>query len=221
MFTLVSTSVVKLTPQIAEEFATMKACPGERRFKEGRVFFLKARLDEGRFHSPRWSYTTLEGVKLRGNGQHSSLMLAELSDPEWLEKVNGMQVIVDEYICDSQDDLPELFAQFDPMDSVRSDLDLCRSHAGIHDDLKSVAGSNLVACVNGIAAFQHEFYEADRSDRPKADARARLIHDNREFIKWCSPLIGVRYMRLVGVVAAMHACFVKDVQAADIFWSHV
>ncbi len=221
MFTLVSTSVKKLTQKIASEFATMKACPGERRFKEGRVFFLKARLDEGRFHSPRWSYTTLDGEKLRGNGQHSSKMLDDLSSGEWQDKVNGMQVIVDEYTCDSTDDLPELFAQFDPMDSVRSDLDLCRSHAGIHDDLKAVAGSNLVSCVNGIASIQHEFYSADGTDRSTAEQRARLIHNNRDFIKWCSPLIGVRHLRLIGVVAAFYACFSKDEQAADTFWCHV
>ena len=223
-FTLDSTTVVPLTRKLAKHFAEMTPSTGERAFKQGRIEFLRMKLDEGVFHSPRWSFTNLNGSPLRGNGQHSSKMLNALTPEEWKKLVHtDMKVIIDEYTCESEADLPELFNQFDPRGSVRSNLDLCMAHGAIHTELESASPTSLNLCIGGIAAWQSDFYAKGNRGihRVTTEDKARLIHVHVDFVKWASSLITTDYMKRMGVASAMFATFSVDQYESMQFWGSV
>ncbi len=220
---LISTTVVKLTQKIAREFAEMKPSPSERTFRPSRVAYLRARLSESTFHSPRWSFANLNGEPLRGNGQHSSIMLNELSDEEWKMSVNGMQVIIDEFICESVNDLPDLFSQFDPRESVRTRLDLVRAHSGIHSSLDDIKPSHVSYAIAGISFFKNDFFpNGNRGEfRITQNEKAREIQFNVDFVEWASQFYMTQYMRKPGVSAALFATYESDVEKAKEFWDAV
>lgn len=199
MFKLIATRTAPLTRELAHEFATMPESKQERPLRADRLAFLDSRLRAGHFYSPKWAVAWLEGKKCRVNGQHSSAMLDRLEPPDFPV---GLMAVIDEFHCESQMDVAELFAQFDNAVSTRSTRDLINAHKTIHDELASLASSTVSRAVNGISAAM-----TDCEKRMNPEERAHLVHTCADFILWVRPFLRARSLDRAPVVAAMYRTF--------------
>ena len=104
MYREIACNTVPLTRSLAEDFATSPGWDGERALSPHRLRYLRREYDAGRFHAPRWCKAYMSGRVYRGNGQHSSRMLAELNGTF----PAGMMVTIKEVLCVTPDDLVAL-----------------------------------------------------------------------------------------------------------------
>lgn len=211
MFQLKGTTIVPLTRELAEEFSTMPSHSGERRLRPGRLEFLHHRLQEGMFHTPKWATATLNGKRYRVNGQHSSTMLAQ---------ANGhfpvaMHVVIDEFACDTDQDLAELFAQFDNAKSTRTAGEMTLAHARVYDDLRDIKPTTIERGISGIAFAITNANELGTVD---AETKSRLVHSNRDFLHFGNALIGARMFCRAPVIAAIYTTWKVDAEACMRFW---
>lgn len=206
---------VPLTQELATEFATMETFAGERPRKPKRLKFLNARLENNQFYSPRWAVAWLDGRKIRVNGQHSSIVLANANG----RFPKNLQVIIDEFECDTDQDLAELFAQFDSRESGRSDGDMVGAHAKVHSEFTNVNNTYIDRLVRGIAFHVTGGY-AD--GHPTSEERARLIHNNRDFVRQYWEMAKPRWIAgRLGAHAAMFASYTSNKSEAFTFWNLV
>lgn len=203
----------ELTRDVVEDHATNPGWPGERPFSPAREESLKARFDAGQFYSPAWAVAQVGKKRVRMDGQHSAAMLSKLNG----EFPKGMKVLVRQFACDDEQDLPELFAQFDGRTSVRSDNDIVNSVASLYRDLDGVARSTIRRAMDGIILAAN----AGEVSKLSIDTRVRMIHENRQFAVFASRFIGPSRMGPIGLVAAMHLTWAKAPQAAGDFWGYV
>lgn len=211
MFRQTKDEIVPLTRTLAEDFATMRGVPGERKLSNARQNFLRARYDDGKFHTPVWAVAVLGGVRHRVNGQHSSNMLLSLNGHFPIDR----RVHLMEFSCDSQEDLAELFAQFDAKDSARSYSDILTSHGRIHAELNDVSPTSMATAVSGIA------YALNLNKKVGTDERARLVHAHQGFVIWANPFVKFRGISRAPVVGAMFDTYHKSRDAATEFWTLV
>jgi len=216
MITHIKTETLPLTQQLAQEFSSMAAMRGERELRADRLEFLRAKIKDGLFHSPRWAFANIDGRKVRVNGQHSSKLLADLNGA----MPTGLNVVIDEFTCDTEEDLCELFAQFDPVESTRRAKDIVNAHARIHPDLDDMTTARCNLIISGIAMHMLRGVEWKRKKVTGVD-RARLIHNGIPFFKWIAPRLDLKRLRKVPVIAAMFATWAKDCESADRFWDAV
>lgn len=212
----VNTKVVPLTHEFAKHFSRLPNVKGDRDREKpagrARIGWLYRLLCDGKFHTPKWATAECSGMKYRVNGGHSSLMLAELSNGGF---PTGMNAVVDEFVCDTRDDLADLFDQFDNRASLRTSSDKVNAHKGVHDALDSVSATDTKNCINGVALYMSGFEKGNKLDE---DERIGLIHTHGGFVLWASPFVRVRALRRVGVVAAMYATYQVDPVEAEKFW---
>jgi hypothetical protein len=215
MFKQIGTKVLPLTPDIAESFSNMTAWRGERPLRESNLRNLTRRLEDGQFHSPKWSVAWLNGVQYRVDGQHSSRVLASANG----HFPAGLNAVIDEYTCDDDSDLADLFMQFDNPTSSRSVSDVSNAHARIHPELDGVSGNAVRDCNAGIAFALSN--DGEHAVKLGTEMRAKLVHDNIPFTVWASHFVGERSLRRVPVVAAMYKTWSKCHHEADRFWNLV
>lgn len=215
MIRQISINTKSLTPALAKEFATMNSVPGERDLKPIRLANIKAKLESGLFHSPKWAIAYCKGVKYRVNGRHSSTVL---SDCNGLFPT-GMIVVIEEFACDTEHDLAELFEQFDSPISIRNEHERLNAHAKTEPSLNDVPISAVRRAVDGIAT---EYQTREGKRISKAD-RARLVHTekNQDFIRWFSVIYSDPIMALSSVAGAVYATYLKDSAVALEFWQYV
>lgn len=219
MFELLSTKAVPLTRRFVAQFASLPTFLGDRSFEtpqgRRRIAWLRRLLDEGKFFSPKWATATLGGMTYRVNGGHSSAMLLECDNGVFPAHLNA---IVDEFKCETAEDLADLFDQFDPRKSIRTINDRITAHKSVHDELADIAPTPLAKGTAGIAAFYSGFGESERLEE---DERIRLIHKHQEFLLWSCRYLGRRALTAVGAVSAMFATWHRDPEDAELFWDAV
>src|SRR6478672_7741646 len=101
MFKLVNSETKPLTTQLAEEFVNLLPSPTERSFDQARA------------------------KMLREKAEHGQLIALNGSFPE------GLKAHIDTYKVDTQDDLAELFRQFDSRKSGRTPNDVAGAYQGL------------------------------------------------------------------------------------------
>lgn len=206
-----SDQVVPLTRDLAEDFATMRSVPGERKLTTARMNYLRSRFDDGVFHTPQWAIGTLGGIRYRVNGHTSSHMLLELNG----RFPTDMKAHVMEFACDTMEDLAELFAQFDAKGSVRSFFDNLTVHGRIHPELNDISPTVMAKCVSGIT------FALGLNKKVTVDERARLVHSHQPFILWAAEFGRARHMDRAPVMAALYDTYHRHAAAATEFWRHV
>lgn len=216
MIKFLGTSVRPLTPELAKEFATMDSFAGERSLKKRRLNFLKGKLDNGLFYSPKWAVARLNGKRFRVNGQHSSLMLAESNG----SFPHGMEVTIDEFELDDDHDLAKLFSQFDAPTSSRNAIDIAGAHGRIHSSLAEFTAAALRVCTAGIAYAMSHHKETPVSVK-EPDEQAALIHENLDFVAFAKPFVNKIEFKRQPVMAAMFITFRKSPEDAKRFWDYV
>lgn len=216
MFKEIRSYTVPLTREVATEVATMPGWKGERKLRKDRVAYLDAAIRDGRFHSPSWAFAWLDGKKMRVNGQHSSTALAEANGYFPV----GLNVIMQEFSCDSIFDVAALFATFDRPESIRNTRECLGAAKAIHGELDDVNPYIASMIVAGIAS-------ALRGDGAKTNVsiedRSRLLHSNLDFVMWANSIIGhkKRILQRACVIATMFKTWRKDADQSRSFWEMV
>lgn len=211
----------KCTRSLAEEYSGMTPAPHDRALNSTRSAILKKAFDMGLFRTCEWAAAYCHETKLRYriNGKHTSTLLAQMNGS--LPK--NLSVIVEEYECDTLQDVASLYATFDTRASVRSTHDINRIFAATVPELEDVSAKVINTTIVGIA---YANYEEDYK-RQSAEARAVAIIDNSEFCLWLRDLTegypNERQFSLLrgSVSAAMFKCWQKSKSQATEFWSAV
>ena len=149
MIRKVDSKDVPLTPELAKQFATMRAMPGERPLKPSRLEFHRRNLRDHRFNSPTWHIAVLKsGEDFRCDGDHTSTVLSTCSQELF---PNNMLVTVIRWEIDSLEvDGVALFDMFDNPASSRGEVDKMTFYRATHPDLNGVGAAFLLCISKGI-----------------------------------------------------------------------
>ena len=208
-----STTMKMLTRKLAREVSEMPRYNGERPIKKMRLRELEDKLDLGLFYAPRWSFAEFEGRRYRVNGQHSSLMLSETR-----KFPDSMQVVWDEFLADSLEDVADLFSQFDPRLCVRSRGDVVGAHGSCHKELEEVTPSKLVKIMGGVTyGLTDGVGVRSVSDNNKG----RMVHEHTAFASWVNQFLGKLWTFKTPVIAVMFRTYSVDAMVAKCFWQDV
>lgn len=217
-FKLLSSEVIPLTPEIAQEFSAMQASPTERELNSGRVKHLRGKLLDGVGVTFHWVSAMLNGHELRMNGQHSSNALVSMNGafPE------DLRVHRERYEVPNEDSLALLFRQFDDRKSGRSPADVAGAYQGLYEPLHDVPRGVAKLGIESIIWGQDKVLGAPV---PKGDdVYGRFADPNYHgFLRWLGDVIGMKTpeMARVPVVAAIFGTFDANEAAARDFWPSV
>jgi hypothetical protein len=211
--------VVRSTRKLAEHFATMTPCPHDRPRKPRIDAMLQKAIEENQFRSCVWASAKCKetGETYRVNGKHTSFALHESNGhlTEW------PYVQVEEYTCDTMQDVADLYCTFDPSRSGRSSADVNRIFLATNSELSEVSSRHFAAATTGIAfaAWESSYGHHD------ARERAMLALSYPGFVLWYDGHLhdkdGLFMFLRGGVVAAMFRSWQKSQKDATTFWQAV
>lgn len=209
----------KATRKLAEKFATMDAAPKDRPLSEKRLQVYQQILNRGEFRPVTWAsaYCPETGATYRVNGKHTSILLSR-ADP-----VPDLFVTVEEYECETLEDVARLYSTFDSKMQSRTANDIYRSFASCVPELSEVPHRVISLTIGGIAYSERQDTYATNST---AAERAEAILEHHDFALWVHNTISgsvekVRHLYRLAVFAAMFSTYQKSHQAATDFWKSV
>jgi hypothetical protein len=210
MFRLVNSETKPLTPELAERFKAMLPSPTERAFDPARAKMLREKAAAGQLITFNWATAKIGDKEYRVNGQHSSLVLAELNG----QFPQGLKAHLDTYQVDDPDGLALLFRQFDNRKSGRTPTDVSGAYQGLYPELRDIPRGAAKLAVEGAAWYEKkvEGLPAPSGDDVYTLFGKRGLHS---FIKFVGEL------RRPTIVAAMYGCFDKNEADARKFWMEV
>lgn len=177
---LVKTEVVPLQLELALEYRDMRPVPGEREVSVSRAKEHMRLLARNKFFTPYWGKCQLEDAWYRGNGNHTSNVLAiclqahngglderaqEFFDRflrprggRWTGDVadipkidpSRIKVCTEEFEAESARDLVDLFDRYDCSVSVRSARDILSCHLGQDSDLREYKPITVSKVLAGV-----------------------------------------------------------------------
>jgi len=205
----------KVTAKLAKSFAEMDPAPHDRPLSERRLQVYQRLLAAGEFRPVTWaSALCLEtGGVYRVNGKHTSTLLSGC-DP-----MPEFYVTVEEYECDTLEDVAKLYATFDSKMMSRTARDINASFAACVPELAPLSPYNVSTAVSGMAycLWGEEAYSHQPAER------AELMLEYPEFVLWINGYVGSKNKPLnrAAVAAAMFATWRKSRSAATEFWNAV
>jgi hypothetical protein len=206
----------------------MEAPPHDRPLSERRLMVYERMLKDGAFRPVTWATTTCKetGGFYRVNGKHTSLLLAGLPDiPEFY-------VTIEEYECDTLEDVAKLYSTFDSRQQLRSANDIYHSFAGTVPELAVLPRHTITLAVAGIDIYKSDGVSG-RSSGASAAERAERLLDYPEYVVWLNSVllgdqtipIGERHsskhMYRASIAGAMLGSYLKAQADADKFWKAV
>jgi hypothetical protein len=221
MFRLISSKSEQLTPELVKKFITMTPSPTERDLSEPRVKFLAEKAAAGLLIPFHFATAELEGEIYRVNGQHSCAMLSKLNG----NFPTGLKAHVDNYRCETREDLAVLFRQIDGRQSSRSAQDVSGAYQGLERALKNVPKPIAKLAVEGIV-WERRIVEGVRN-LAKGDAIYALLHDQEfhPFILWVGDghtlTDKTPELKNTQVLAAMWTIFERNEIEAQEWWKSV
>lgn len=220
-FTLVKSTTVPMTPELAGRFATMTPSPTERPLDEKRVKYLRAKIDAGLAVSFQWAfakYTDKKGQEFlyRMNAQHSSTVLNGMNGT----LPQGLFAHVDEFEVNSLEALALLFRQYDDRKSSRSVGDVCGAYMGLYPELNDVSRDIGKLGMQAITWFNNR---VERLGVPGGDDQFSRFSDRSlwPFFHWLADINPTAELKIIALVSAMHATFNIDKEGAETFWRQV
>ncbi len=210
-------STLRVTARLAKEYAEMEAAHVDRPLSERRLQVYRKVRAQGGFRPVTWAKAWCEETKqfYRVNGKHTSTLFSDGDNPE------NLFVTIEEYNCDTLEDVAKLYATFDSQAQTRTTGDINRSFAAVIPELAEYDSRVLNLCVS---ALNFSTTDAEHVRGTPAE-RAEALFDNVEICTWVKELIGDRnkhsHLHRVPVVAAMIACYRKSKSAATQFWTAV
>jgi hypothetical protein len=217
----------RVTKKLATEFAEMDPAPRDRPLSERRLSVYRSLWSKGLFRPCTWAraHCAETGGLYRVNGKHTSTLLAGLPEiPEFY-------VTVEDYQCDTLEDVAQLYGTFDSRLQSRtaSDINLC--FAGTIPELAGLSRTTINLVVGGINYHQDG---AGAAQARQLAERAEVLVEYPEFALWLSGLFSppsgengisgrrsCKHLQRSAVVAAMFACWQKAQGPATVFWTAV
>ncbi|MES2091597.1 MAG: hypothetical protein V4532_16725 [Pseudomonadota bacterium] len=183
-------------------------------------------LNQGLFRPVTWASAicTETGGLYRVNGKHTSILLAGL------ERMPEFFVTIEEYECDTLEDVARLYATFDSRMQTRSANDIYLSFASTIPELACLPHKAIFLAAAGIYYALNPTVGHGASQPAE---RAELLLEYPEFVIWLAEIMtgGHRdnqvgkansaHLRRVGVTAAMFSTWHKAKADATAFWTMV
>jgi hypothetical protein len=217
---------LKVTKVLAKRFAEMDSCPHDRPFSERRLLVYTRLLKEGQFRPVTWASAFCKETNglYRVNGKHTSIMLSGLAEmPEFY-------VTVEEYDCDTLEDVARLYSTFDSGMQSRTARDIYMSFAGTIKELNGLPARTISLAVSGMSYHLNGAVVEGVQPAVKAE---RLL-EYPDFALWLNNIFGhmgrprsaesrqtSKYIFRSAVVAAMFGTWLKAKGAAEEFWIKV
>lgn len=211
----------RLTKGLATEFAEMQAAPHDRPLNATRCAVLKAAFDLGKFRTCEWASAYCEQTKqkYRINGKHTSTVLSTMNGVFPAD----LSVIVEEYHCETMEDVAALYATFDTRSQVRTTGDINMIYSACCPELDGCHHLDINLAVTGMAYGMWE----DHGRNKPVEERAKLSVQHPKFVLWLRELlsgagsVNWKHLRRAAVVGAMFRTYNKSKEAATEFWKAV
>lgn len=220
----------RATPDLVREFDTMPALEGDRGIDPLRMTRYRKILADGKFSSVVWASILLRPAArtYRGNGQHTSRLLAER-----LPDLPEFYVTVERWAVDTMAEAMEVYAYYDNGMNIRTKKDFVRTFSASIPELAGV--SQRLLNVTLAALGQHRLTAVQQQAIP-ASGRRFLLVDNIPFVLWLADVLvngggkkggpsseypTLTYMVRLPVVRAILASYDVDREAARRFWTLV
>lgn len=195
----------------------------ERPLSERRLMVYERLFREGSFRPVTWAKAFCRETKgwYRVNGQHTSNLLFS-----WKDKLPEFFVTVEEYECDTLEDVAKLYATFDSKMQSRSSNDIYNSFASTIPELAAIPSRTINKSVSGMAYYT---WGTDQHSKQPAE-RAELLLDYPEFVLWLNSLTSniereergtSAILYRAPVIAAMFGTWQKTKGDATKFWTAV
>jgi hypothetical protein len=220
MFTRCKSGTEPITRELAGKFATMMPSVTERQFSQKRFDFLVERYEAGLFLPCHWASVVLNGEEHRMNGNHSSNLVWKLPDPFPTDLIAH----IDQYEAETQEDVVELFRQFDARESARTPLDVAGAYQHAHPELAAIPNAIAKRGIEGIAWYVRWI---EGIPTGKGDDRYKLFRraEYYDFLQWLATLLDMKTpeMRKMEVIAAMYATelVASGNNESHLFWEEV
>jgi len=214
---------VKITKNLANEFAKMDAAIHDRPLSERRLQVYERLAMENNFRPVSWAkaYCKETGQTYRVNGKHTSTMFSGLLDRD--DYKHDAYAVVEIYECTSLDDVAKLYATYDSKLQARTASDINQSFASCVKGLEgiSVRQINLAVSAISYAEFQDAYSTVQAADR------AEKLLDASGFVLWMRDLLGydrkvdTKHLARVPVMGAARLTYLKNQKHATEFWNAV
>jgi hypothetical protein len=212
--------VLSLTKELARKFRDMDGVPSDRNLSVPRLEAYRKIAEAGLFRPLQWATAVCAETNgtYRVNGKHTSTLFAE----EGVEIPDGLVAVVEQFKCDTMEDLAKLYSGYDSRTMVRTTNDINKSFAAVDEDLAEIPVGIVSLCVTAIAYTK---YGASYSAKPAAE-RAEALFDpqNKQFVRWVADMVigsDSRHIKRSPVVSAMYDTWRKSHRAAADFWTAV
>jgi hypothetical protein len=220
---------LRVTKKLATEFAEMEPAPHDRPLSERRLQVYAQLLAKGQFRPVTWARAVCPEVSetYRVNGKHTSVLLSGLKEmPEFY-------VTIEDYECESLDDVARLYATFDSRMVSRTTADINMSFAGTVPELNDIPRLVINLAVNGMT-FSPEHRSYDPKLQPAE--RAETLLENPGYVCWLDSILAPskgrveeaerpehnsKHLQRAPTAAAMYHSFQKSKAAATEFWTKV
>lgn len=211
----------KVTQTLAIKFRDMDPVPNDRDLKPRRVDAYRKMLVHGLFRPVHWAVAFCVETQgtYRVNGKHTSNLFAEYANlPQ------DVYAVIENYHCDTLDDVAKLYATFDSRTQVRTTNDINRAFAAVDPDLAELPTKIVNLCVAAVSYVR--FGERYASIAAQERAECLCEPDVKLFASWLHDTLGAnnentRHMWRAAVCAAMYATFLKSRKACNEFWMAV
>ena len=226
----IRTHICRTPEEVLNIVAELDRCGSaefEREFYEDKkhVRELKAALLSGLMLTFQWclALVTATGIWRRVNGQHSSRIFRELSEEEWQQIQFPVVIYWEEYACDTELDMAELFEQFDQTWRGRSPEDYVGFHLAMHPDLREPIGRHLALHLTGGMRW---YFEKLRQQSYTALESHQFLHvpSHHPFLAYCGGTLSknkTHEMLHKAVIAAIFHTLRHDTEEIRAFWKQV
>jgi hypothetical protein len=219
--------ILKVTHALAQKFASMDPAPHDRPMSERRLMIYRKIVAENGFRMVSWAtaFCVETAGTYRVNGKHTSTMLAAM-DP-----LPEFYVSLEEYRCDTLEDVAKLYATFDSSVQSRTAHDIYLSFAAAIPELSRLPGKHISTAVGGMSLH---LGGGEYSRNCTAAERAENLLEYPEFVLWVSQIMSegreggpgasrrdVKHIQRAACVGAMMGCWLKAKGPAEEFWKAV
>lgn len=212
---------LKITTELAKQHAQLPNIRNDRMLKQERIDAYKLMISSGTMRPVTWATARCieTGETYRVNGQHTAHAYMQVqSIPA------DSYAMLEEYVCDTLDDVARLYQTFDVKSSARTQSEIYKAFAGTSDRLVDVQAKIIEKCIGGIAVVRgggRVIY--DRFTNTTADKATEMLN-HIDFVLWVNDNFKAgqnSHMVRVGCIAAMFASWQKCQRDCKVFWLEV